>query len=73
MKDLSTHIFEENGVFYFDVENYNIDEAQSNNTIDYEDGDCIKWNWEGKRMMGTLRETPGNLGIFILENTKVLQ
>ena len=71
MKDLSKQVFEENGVFYFDTEVYNVDEV-NNNTIDFEDGDCIKWYWEGKKMMGTLRETPGSVGIFKLENTKVI-
>lgn len=71
MKDLSKQVFEENGVFYFDTEVYNVDEV-NNNTIDFEDGDCIKWHWEGKKMMGTLRETPGSVGIFKLENVKVI-
>ena len=70
MKDLSKQVFEENGVFYFDAENYNVEEV--NSAIDYEDGDCIKWLWEGKKMMGTLRGTPGSVDIFVLENVKVI-
>lgn len=71
MKDLSTHIYEENGVFYFDTESYT--EGDSLGGVEYEDGDKIKWLWEGKRMLGTLREANSNLGLFKIEQAIVLK
>ena len=69
MKDISKHVYQEGSVFYFDTENYNQDEDSIG--IDYEDGDAIKWTWEGKKMMGILRDNNVNLGLFSIENVTI--
>lgn len=71
MKDISKHIYQEGSVFYFDTENYNQEEDSIG--IDYEDGDSIKWNWDGKKMMGTIRETEGTPGLFFIKNVKTIE
>jgi hypothetical protein len=55
-------VYKDGDKFYFDSENYN--DSQSLLSIDYEDGDMIKWTLEGKRMTGVLREEGKNLGLY---------
>ena len=71
MKDLSIYISKDGDTFYFDTENYS--EEDSHNSIDYEDGDRIKWTWEEKRMIGTIRETTKGLGLFTIEQVSTLE
>ena len=69
MSNLTAYVYKDGDKFYFDSENYN-DNGPSL-SIDYEDGDMIKWTWEGKKMTGILREEGRNLGLFTIENTMV--
>ena len=62
MNNISQHVYKDGDKFYFDSENYN--DSQSLLSIDYEDGDMIKWTLEGKRMTGVLREEGKNLGLY---------
>lgn len=66
MSDVTFHIYMEGDKFFFDSEIYTEDGPKK--TLDYEDGDMIKWNWEGKKMAGTLREKNTDLGLFAIEN-----
>jgi hypothetical protein len=71
MNNISSHIYLEDNKFYFDSENY--DPESSSISLDYEDGDRIKWIWENKKMIGTLRVTNSNLGLFVIENVAELE
>jgi hypothetical protein len=66
MINLTKYVYQDGDKFYFDSENY--DEGDALLSIDFEDGDMIKWSWEGKRMSGILREEGYNLGLFSIEN-----
>jgi hypothetical protein len=66
MNDLSAHIYTEQNNFFFDSEVY-IEDAP-NKILDYEDGDMVKWTWEGKKMTGILRHKNIDLGLFSIEN-----
>ena len=70
MSDLTSYIYEDGTNFYFDSENYN--DATYQLSIKYEDGDMIKWNWDGKRMTGILREEGINLGLFKIVDVKTI-
>lgn len=66
MSDATAHIYMEGNKFYFDSEIYTEDGPKK--TLDYEDGDMIKWVWEGKKMTGILRGKNTDLGLFSIEN-----
>jgi hypothetical protein len=66
MSDATAHICMEGNKFYFDSEIYTEDGPKK--TLDYEDGDMIKWIWEGKKMTGILRSKNTDLGLFSIEN-----
>lgn len=72
MINLSNFIFEDKGKFYFDPENYSNSEIEDHQ-LTFEDGDIIKWTWEGKRMFGTLRSENSNINLFVLEKVKIIQ
>jgi hypothetical protein len=65
MTNISDYVYKDGDNFYFDSENYT-DNVHKNLTIDYEDGDMVKWVWENKKMMGILREEGRNLGLFAI-------
>jgi hypothetical protein len=69
MSNLTAYVYKDGDKFYFDSENYS--DSGPSLSIDYEDGDMIKWTWEGKKMTGILREEGRNLGLFTIENTMV--
>lgn len=64
MIDISAYIYKDGDRFYFDSENYG--ETTTRLSLEYEDGDMIKWRWNNKRMTGILREEGHNLGLFII-------
>ena len=66
MNDIGSHIYMEGDKFFFDSEVYTQDGPKK--VLDYEEGDMIKWFWEGKKMTGTLREANTSLGLFVIEN-----
>lgn len=72
MINLSNFVFKDNNKFYFDPENYSNDETQ-NHHLTFEDGDIIKWTWEGVKMYGTLRSENRNLNLFVIEKVNVIQ
>lgn len=69
MSDATSHIYVEGDKFFFDSEIYTEDGPKK--TIDYEDGDMIKWSWEGKKMTGILRQQNVDLGLFAVDNITV--
>jgi hypothetical protein len=69
MSNISQHVYKDGDKFYFDSENYN--DAQALLSIQYEDGDMIKWSLEGKKMTGVLREEGTNLGLYRIEDVVI--
>ena len=67
---LENFITQDGDTFYFDTESY--EESQTKLGIDYQDSDIIKWQWEGKKMTGTLRQVGYEPGLFVIRNVKVL-
>jgi hypothetical protein len=72
MINLSKFVFNDNGKFYFDPENYS-NEQEDELNLSFEDGDMIKWTWEGKKMYGTLRSENRNLNLFLIEKVGCLK
>jgi hypothetical protein len=72
MTDLSAYIYKDGNKFYFDPENYSSD-LNKNLSIDYEDGDMIKWTWEDTKMSGVLREENKNIKLFVIKNVTILK
>jgi hypothetical protein len=66
--DLSSYITKDGNFFYFDLVDSSTGTAIS--TIDYQDGDIIKWTWDNKKMLGKLRYAGTHL--FVIENPKVI-
>ena len=66
MTNISDYVYKSGDQFYFDSENYNDDDKLL--SLEFEDGDTIKWTWENKKMLGTLREEGYGLGLFVLVN-----
>lgn len=66
MTDISAYVYKDGNKFYFDPENYTGD-ISKNLSIDYEDGDMVKWIWEDKKMSGVLREEGHNVKLFFIE------
>lgn len=69
MVDISKHIYTERDQFFFDSDVYTDDGTHTR--LDYEDGDMIKWVWEGKKMTGVLRQENQELGLFYVEVSDV--
>ena len=67
MTNISAYVYKDGEKFYFDSENYT-DNVTTSLSIDYEDGDMVKWFWENKKMTGILREEGYNLGLFVIED-----
>lgn len=70
MSDLTEFVYKIEDTFYFDSENYA--ENGSQLSIQYEDGDMIKWTWENQKMIGTIRQEGFDLGLFSIEDAKPL-
>ena len=69
--NLNQYIYKDGDNFYLDTEGY--DENQINKlSIDFDEGDLIRWTWEGKKMMGTLQRVNYNGDLFLLKNISVL-
>lgn len=72
MTDLTAFVYKEGDKFYFDPENYTGD-IDKNLSIEYEDGDMIKWVWEDQKMAGTLRSESNNIRLFVVKNVIVIK
>lgn len=68
MTNITKYVYKEEDRFYFDPENYT--DGTDRLTINYEDGDYVKWQWEGKTLFGTLREEGHNIGLFVIVNVQ---
>ena len=71
MTNISDYVYKDGDIFYFDSENYT-DNIHKTLTLDYEDGDMVKWVWENKKMTGILREAGHNLGLFMVTQVNIL-
>ena len=72
MINLSNFIFKDQNKFYFDPENYSGD-TNDYHHLTFEDGDIIKWSWEGTKMYGTLRTENRHLNLFVLEKVGLIE
>lgn len=70
MTNISAYVYKDGDKFYFDPENYSGDTTK-NLSITYEDGDMIRWEWEGTKMSGVLREESYNLKLFVIEKVQI--
>lgn len=70
MTNISAFVYKDGEEFYFDSENYS-ENINTRLSVDYEDGDLVKWNWEDKTLIGTLREVGKDLGLFLIENVSI--
>lgn len=70
MTNISAYVYKDGDKFYFDPENYSGDTTK-NLSITYEDGDMIRWEWEGTKMSGILREESYNLKLFVIEKVQI--
>lgn len=66
MTNISAFVYKDGEEFYFDPENYS-ENTEARLSVNYEDGDLVKWNWEGQTLIGTLREVGRELGLFVIE------
>lgn len=66
MTNISAFVYKDGEEFYFDPENYS-ENTETRLSVNYEDGDLVKWNWEGQTLIGTLREVGRELGLFVIE------
>lgn len=68
--DITQYVYKENdesSVFFVDTEDYT---NSGQHLQGYEDGDMVKWRWQGARYSGTLRNLTG--GLFIVNDAKKL-
>lgn len=72
MNDLSMYVFKDGNKFYFDPENYT-DDINKNLTLKFDDGDMIKWTWEGVKMYGTIRKENYNINLFVVEKVNSIK
>lgn len=70
MSNQSNNVYKDGDKFYFDPEIYT-ENALRDSSMEYEDGDMIKWTYEGKRMTGTLRQVGYRLDLFLIEDVAV--
>ena len=67
---LENFITQDENAFYFDLEKYEENDPEIK-SLNYQDGDIIKWRWEGKTMFGTLRGVGYEQGLFCIQNVRV--
>lgn len=65
--NLTPYIYKDSGIFYFDPENYG-DDGALGLSLEFEDGDTIKWTYKGEKFFGVLREVGYRLNLFRIEN-----
>ena len=70
MSNQTNNVYKDGDKFYFDPEIYT-ENALRDSSMEYEDGDMIKWTHEGKRMTGTLRQVGYRLDLFLIEDVAV--
>lgn len=70
MSNQTNNVYKDGDKFYFDPEIYT-ENALRDSSMEYEDGDMIKWTYEGKRMTGTLRQVGYRLDLFHIEDVAV--
>jgi hypothetical protein len=69
MLNLSEFIYKDGDQFYFDLECYSDGTHLTiDKSLQFENGDTIKWNWEGNKMFGTLKKFSQNEELFLITN-----
>jgi hypothetical protein len=71
-EEISKHVYKDtvSEAFFVDIEDYT---ENGYRLQGYEDGDIVKWEWEGIRYIGTLRHYGCSTnGIFIIKDAKKL-
>lgn len=71
MTNVSAYVYKDGDKFYFDPENYSGD-INKNLSIGFEDGDMIRWEWEGVKMSGVLREEMCGINLFVIQNARIV-
>jgi hypothetical protein len=71
MTNVSAYVYKDGDKFYFDPENYSGD-INKNLSIGFEDGDMIRWDWEGTKMSGVLREEMRGINLFVIKNPRII-
>ena len=69
VNNLAKYITKDGDSFFFDAAEFL--EEGAGQGIDYEDGDTVKWIWEGKRMFGVLRQAGYN--VFTIKKVAVIE
>lgn len=70
MSDLSQYVYADGDSFYFDSENY---VGGAPLSIKFENGDMIKWVWNGTKMSGVLQEEGFDLGLYRIINPRSIE
>ena len=70
MSNQTNNVYKDGDKFYFDPEIYT-ENALRDSSMEYEDGDMIKWKYDDKRMTGTLRQVGYRLDLFVIEDVAV--
>lgn len=71
MTNISEFVYKDGDTFYFDPENYSGD-PNKNLSISFGEGDMIRWEWEGTKMYGVLREQSNGINLFVINNVKII-
>ena len=69
---LDSYIYKDGDKFYLDTESYE-QGVPTKISLDFDNGDLIKWNWEEKRMMGTLQRISHDGDLFLIKNATVIE
>ena len=70
MSNQTNNVYKDGDKFYFDPEIYT-ENALRDSSMEYEDGDMIKWKYDDKRMTGTLHQVGYRLDLFVIEDVAV--
>lgn len=68
MSSITKWVYKDGDSFYFDPENYENDNSLTDCSLEYEDGDSVKWFWEDKKMFGTLRAFNAQGNLFVIKD-----
>jgi len=71
MSSQSNNVYKDGNKFYFDPEIYT-ENALRDSSMEYEDGDMIKWVHEGAKMTGILRQVSHNSDLFEIQDVAII-
>lgn len=71
MISLEPYIAKDGDTFYLDVSEIDKNAPEFQGIV-YEDTDKIRWKWENKKYIGTLKQVGYNKELFVLRDVKEL-